>query len=263
MADIQSLTNRLLELARDYQAEKQRLFADARYAVDYRERAVQTLAETYQARALLTASALWGDVVTDERGMKTLNASAVAWNAQRAAEERLTALRTQARRANIDPEWYEISRARARELIANAWSPDELIAAYQNADPDVQALMAEFGDALIGDNPNAGIYMPARTFLKRQARARYDTPAYRAAYARTEQVADGLKAAHTALRVVINTLDTAGAPVANIYHAIIPESRDVLAPDGETYALPYFRAAVWGAVPNGEGGFYVTGLATL
>lgn len=59
---------------------------------------------------------------------------------------------------------------------------------------------------------------------------------------------------------MINTLAVTGdvTPLRTLLHGIEETRRDVLAPDGKTYALPAFERHTWGAVPDGAGGFVFT-----
>lgn len=258
---IKSNTARLLSVVADYQAEIQRVAGSGIYSDDFKQQQYDAAHARAVERAYVTAAQVWGEVKQDENFTKRLDDAGHAWQEQSAAVAQLETARQTARRSGIDPAWFQVSHARAAALVRRAETGGELLTAYDNADPDVRAVLAEFGESLMLEAGKGGRqWLDAIIRFRSDAKAVYASEEYQAAYARLEGVVDSLVEAHKALRGVINTIAVTGdvTPLRTLLHGIEETRRDALAPDGKSYALPAFERHTWGAVPDGVGGFVFT-----
>jgi len=258
---IRDNTRRLLSVVADYQEEIQRVAGSGIYSDAYKQQQYDAAHARAVERAYVTAAQVWGEVKQDENFTKRLDDAGLAWQEQSDAVAQLEAARQAARRSGIDPAWFQVSHARAAAIVRQAQTGGELLTAYQNADPDVRAVLAEFGESLMIEAGKTGRqWLDAAIRFGRDAKAVYASPDYQAAYAKLEGVVDSLVEAHKALRGAINTIAATGdvTPLRTLLHGIEETRRDVLAPDGKIYALPAFARHTWGAVPDGSGNFVFT-----
>ena len=235
------------------------------YTAEYIQTLLGSLNQQFMGLSEQQVISVWGDVVTDENGTKTLDPNAQAWTLLRGAESGLETVRQNLRRGTIDPAWFQVAEVRARALVVTSITARDFLASYRAADPDVRAVLAELGPSMIMQSTkyhsSAQEWIGAINHLKRDHRASMDTPEHRIAFDRYEMIVRELKNLHGETQRAVNQFHGFyGSKTRTIYHAIDTTWRDVLHPSGDVVSMPYFRAKTWGWIAMENGGGYIVGV---